>query len=672
MKKAINVGSALLLTMMILMASCCRQNSQDLVSPFDKREGNIAINGAIGERLTRTVGNQWEDNDAIGIYAYTGTSLANDNLITNDGKKGNRKYTTSGNGVFTSMEGVWLEEQTSANLMAYYPYNPSIDNTLYLDYDVTNQANPGAIDVLYSNNVKGLTLASKQATLVFDHVLTMVVFNIKSNVDLTGKTLTIYDANLKGKLNLVTGIATTSDNSRGNVSQSIKKVNGEYKVAFILPHQDLSKATLNIPGVGKEAKAIGLKTEQGYKYELNISFNGITGEIEITGATINDWKDGGKGTDIDLDPVDGTQPNPNPQPNPGTGEKGTAGDIDAPFSTTLDPFTAVNVKGAQEWNINTKFSNASMSGFVSADQRSYENEDWLVSPAMDLTNAQSVKVNFEHTWNKGDIAKMKEEITIHVTTNYTGDPKTTQWTQVTIPNYPVGSTWDYVASGDVVFPAEVLGQSNVRFALKYTCTDASSGNWQIKNLKTTTTNKGGVTPEPQPEPKPTPTPGNPVTIDASFASNLAPFTEYSAEGVAKWSIDTKYACAKMSGYNGQEKVAYSNVDWLVSPEMNLTGLTSGTLEFEHAINFGNAATMSEEFTLHFTTNYTGNPETTSWTKVNITTYPAGKSWDFIGSGVINFPSSVMGQSKVRFAFKYKCGSSDAGTWEIKNVKASAK
>ena len=38
-------------------------------------------------------------------------------------------------------------------------------------------------------------------------------------------------------------------------------------------------------------------------------------------------------------------------------------------------------------------------------------------------------------------------------------------------------------SGEVKFPASVLGQSNVRFAFKYKCTSASSGNWQIKELK---------------------------------------------------------------------------------------------------------------------------------------------------------------------------------------------
>lgn len=156
--------------------------------------------------------------------------------------------------------------------------------------------------------------------------------------------------------------------------------------------------------------------------------------------------------------------------------------LQADFSSNLAPFTAQSVKGSQSWRVNTQYKNASMSGFQ--DGASHENEDWLISPAMNLTDTKAGFVTFSHTWNKGDVSKMKSEITIWFTTNYTGDASTTQWEQAPIPNYPAGTDWTYVPSGEVKFPASVLGKPNVRFAFKYICSNASSGNWQVKELKT--------------------------------------------------------------------------------------------------------------------------------------------------------------------------------------------
>lgn len=174
---------------------------------------------------------------------------------------------------------------------------------------------------------------------------------------------------------------------------------------------------------------------------------------------------------------------PKPEnPNTGDNTAATTQLFEAPFAETLEPFTAQSVKGAQTWRINTQFKNANISGYDSGS--SHENEDWLISPAMNLTDTKAGYVTFSHTWNKGDVSKMKSEITLWFTTNYTGDPATTQWEQATIPNYPSGTDWKYVSSGEAAFPASVLGQPNVRFAFKYICTDASSGSWQIRELKT--------------------------------------------------------------------------------------------------------------------------------------------------------------------------------------------
>lgn len=180
---------------------------------------------------------------------------------------------------------------------------------------------------------------------------------------------------------------------------------------------------------------------------------------------------------------DGKNPSGGTPVDPGTGGNTTATItiIDAPFSADLAPFTAQSIKGTQAWRVDTKYKNASMSGFQ--DEASHENEDWLVSPAMNLSNTKSGYVSFSHTWNKGDVSKMKNEITVWFTSNYAGDVASATWEQSTIPTYPTGADWTYVPSGEIKIPASMLGKPNVRFALKYTCTDASSGNWQVRELK---------------------------------------------------------------------------------------------------------------------------------------------------------------------------------------------
>ena len=183
------------------------------------------------------------------------------------------------------------------------------------------------------------------------------------------------------------------------------------------------------------------------------------------------------------------------------------------FSSDLGKMTPISVAGAQTWRVNTAYKNANMSGF--ADGKSNANEDWLVSPAFDLTAAKSFSISFEHTINKGNVANMKSEQTLWASDNYSGDVKSATWTQVTITTYPTGTDWNYVKSGAINLPASRLGKANVVFAFKYLATDASSANWQIRALKVTSDGgkltAGGATPTPNPDPKPNPDPEQPTT-----------------------------------------------------------------------------------------------------------------------------------------------------------------
>ncbi len=164
-----------------------------------------------------------------------------------------------------------------------------------------------------------------------------------------------------------------------------------------------------------------------------------------------------------------------PGPEPGTEI------LNVPFSSDMGGFTAISVLGDQVWTLNTSYGYVLMSGY--ANNVSNPNEDWLISPAMNLTGKTSATVTFSHTINKGTVANMLSNHTLWVSTNYTsGSPSTATWTQVTITTYPTGSDWTFVDSGNISLPSSVLNNTNVRIAFKYLCSSAESASWEIKNL----------------------------------------------------------------------------------------------------------------------------------------------------------------------------------------------
>ena len=153
--------------------------------------------------------------------------------------------------------------------------------------------------------------------------------------------------------------------------------------------------------------------------------------------------------------------------------------LEMPFTAGLGNFVAYSVSGSQVWQSDKTYG-AKMSGY--ADGSSHANEDWLISPAPDLSGKSGVTITYEHAINKGDLNNLKTNHTMWVSDNYSdGDPNAATWKQVEITAYPDGKSWTYVSSGAIAVPAEYL-KSNVRFAFKYLCSDKESATWEVRNL----------------------------------------------------------------------------------------------------------------------------------------------------------------------------------------------
>lgn len=151
----------------------------------------------------------------------------------------------------------------------------------------------------------------------------------------------------------------------------------------------------------------------------------------------------------------------------------------------------------------------------------------------------------------------------------------------------------------------------------------------------------------------------PPTVDAifteTFATGLGQFVGHSVKGAQVWGHSTQHG-ALMTGYVAPTD--YENEDWLVSPEINLAGLTESNVSFDQAYNFGSPELIS----LWVTDSYTSGIVPSEWTKLEFNK-PTGDNWTVISSGKADLTSYA--GKKIRIALRYE-SITKAGTWQVKN------
>jgi endonuclease/exonuclease/phosphatase family metal-dependent hydrolase len=153
---------------------------------------------------------------------------------------------------------------------------------------------------------------------------------------------------------------------------------------------------------------------------------------------------------------------------------------DASFNT----FTAISVTGTQNWH-NSNTYGAICSGYTAG--QNYENEDWLISPAMNLNQFNNIKLTFNHTRGSASVLNIgvaEGWYKVFATADFTGDTATTQWIELPGFNQNVPVAWQYVSSGELVIP-ESAKSANSRIAFRYISSAAQSATWEIKNVKVT-------------------------------------------------------------------------------------------------------------------------------------------------------------------------------------------
>ncbi len=149
---------------------------------------------------------------------------------------------------------------------------------------------------------------------------------------------------------------------------------------------------------------------------------------------------------------------------------------------SFNKFTVVSIIGDLTWTFDSKYG-AKMSGY--ADGKTNENEDWFISPAIDLTG-KDAKLSFEHARGPASSMSIATEghYTLWVSNDFEGNDaqavQSATWTELTIPTH--GTTgWGFVNSGEIAVPAANRA-ANCRFAWKYVCDNKESATWEINNV----------------------------------------------------------------------------------------------------------------------------------------------------------------------------------------------
>ncbi|MEI7502363.1 MAG: hypothetical protein WCJ61_03680 [Paludibacter sp.] len=163
-------------------------------------------------------------------------------------------------------------------------------------------------------------------------------------------------------------------------------------------------------------------------------------------------------------------------------------DILIGLTAGIGDFTAVNVIGDQVWGWNS-YKYMLMTGYVSGAY--FTNEDWLISPPMNLSYRNSPWLTFTHVGRYfGDSGtsteKMRKAISVWISDKSDGKTIVPEdWTELTFPEagYPSGLSWTFIPSTPISL-ASFIGKNNVRIAFKYTSSaaDGAAGSWEVKNV----------------------------------------------------------------------------------------------------------------------------------------------------------------------------------------------
>lgn len=288
-------------------------SSLALVSCTDNDE-NSEWTGSEGVVFTTSIqsrvsGNSWNANDEVGIFMTpNGSEIASATAA-------NKKYLAQTNGSLVAApgEGVYLPATGKVDFIAYYPYSNALSGNV-MDVNVADQSKPGAIDLLYSNETKGVEAANgKTIALKFVRKMSKITLDMTKDETIEsfeGLKVEMKGIATEGKFDLAKGIVKATDGKNtqavamniGNVEASTAKA-----TAIILPTAaatDQTKMDLTFTLAGKTfthsiADLAAFEAGKNVTFGVKLSVSNGKPVVTVGNATIEDWV-GVAGGDFDV------------------------------------------------------------------------------------------------------------------------------------------------------------------------------------------------------------------------------------------------------------------------------------------------------------------------------------------------------------------------------------
>jgi len=148
------------------------------------------------------------------------------------------------------------------------------------------------------------------------------------------------------------------------------------------------------------------------------------------------------------------------------------------FDSGLGVWSQYSVTGDQVWewaNFGNPPGCAKGNGFSGA---AVENEDWLISPSLDLTGYINLTFGFDHARNYAS----NDGLYVMISTDYvgSGDPALATWSDLTASfTFPDPGSWTFMSAGTADISTYVTSSTYIAFV--YNSTDVEASTWEVDN-----------------------------------------------------------------------------------------------------------------------------------------------------------------------------------------------
>ncbi len=153
-----------------------------------------------------------------------------------------------------------------------------------------------------------------------------------------------------------------------------------------------------------------------------------------------------------------------------------------------------------------------------------------------------------------------------------------------------------------------------------------------------------------------------------FEQENLKFTAINRTGDFPWIFE--YQCAEVTSYD-DDGVANNAESWLISLPLDFSKDSIAKISFDYVIRYCQADKVTEYNQLAISSDYNGSISDATWETIDFDATQNSTNWDKTTTEEIVIPAAYMGRDNVVLAYRYIGTSTQAGTFEVDNVKLIA-